>query len=85
MEDFVIKYQIGGFGSLGRVIETHESGESVDAVLRKFWKQYEDLLYCVKPVILGMFRRERFEYSPREWEQHRIPLNVNQARGWLDD
>lgn len=54
MNSYTIKYLIGGYGSLGRVITDCGYASSYKSFLSRFWSRYDGLLDCVKPVILSL-------------------------------
>lgn len=58
MNEYVIKYLVGGYGSHGIIVEDFRYGNTHEEVLNGFWRRYEHLLDCVKPVVLGMYLRE---------------------------
>lgn len=79
-KSFVIKYLIGGYGSLGRVVEDYRCGKTYEDVLNQFWKRYEHLLDCVKPTILGLYLRESGD-TRLAWEKRKIELTKQQMYG----
>ena len=81
MNDYVIKYLIGGYGAYGRINEYHGCGNTHEDILNQFWKQYECLMDCVKPVILGLYKREQFE-TRSMWEKREIQLTKQQTYGY---
>lgn len=78
MKSFVIKYLIGGYGTHGRAIEIFENGKTYEDVLDRFWKRYEHLLDCVKPIILNMYVREHGD-TRSMWESREIDLTDKQS------
>ena len=80
MNTYVIKYLIGGYGSQGIIVEDFRHGNTHEDVLDGFWKRYDHLLDCVKPVILGMYLHEHGD-GRQMWEKRKIELTDKQTYG----